>query len=137
MIRELAAIPLPASAESTSFWQGVERGMVTLPRCPVCKRWQWYPKPTGSCCGATEFEWVDLPGTGSVFTYTVVHRPFLAELSAALPLTVALITLDGAEEVRFVGTLAIDQPSVGQRVRLRVERGADRPVPVFCADDDD
>ncbi|HTZ29180.1 MAG TPA: zinc ribbon domain-containing protein, partial [Streptosporangiaceae bacterium] len=59
------------------FWQAAEAGKLALPACPDCGVFQWYPL-AGRRCGHTgPLEWRELPGTGTIFSFTRVERAFL------------------------------------------------------------
>jgi len=131
MINGLGAVAPTLDAQAARvFWQGINDGKLLLPRCAGCGRWQWYPVESGACHDG-ELDWQELPGTGVVFTFTVVRHPFLPELSAALPLTVALLQLDGTEQMRFVAVLDVPAPSIGMRVAMQIQQLGGRQMPVF------
>jgi uncharacterized protein len=135
MTDELFRVPVPLESDAArTFWAAIDEGRLTLPRCDRCGRWQWYPLETGTCCTGGKLEWVDLPGTGSVFTWTVVRRAFLPELAGCLPLAVALLELDGTRDLRFVAVLDVTEPRIGMRVRLRIDHAHGRALPVFEED---
>ena len=132
----LASVDLPLDDDiARRFWDGVDQGQLLLPRCSGCGRWQWYPTETGPCCSGAEFDWQELAGTGTVFTFTTVHHAFLPGIAAATPFTIGLIELDGAEDVRFVGLVDADPVAIDLRVRVQfVDAGGGiRRLPVFVA----
>ena len=79
--------------------------------------------------------WTTLPGSGTLYTFTRVHFNFLPEVTGATPFNVGLIELDNAENVRLVGLLAIEEPSIGGRVRVNFVERANGKFPVFVAND--
>lgn len=115
--------PAILNEAARNFWEGVDREELVLPQCSVCGKWSWYPTDTG-CCSNGSLVWRPLPGTGTVFTHSRVHYGFLPEMSGATPFNVALIELDLAEGVRFVGLLGYQNPRIGDRVKVQY---ADRP----------
>src|SRR3546814_12615731 len=58
------------------FWVAAEEGKLRLPRCPICREWSWYPPPTCGTDGVPPV-WEEVPLTGTIFRFTVVHRSFL------------------------------------------------------------
>jgi uncharacterized protein len=115
------------------FWDAVAEERLALPRCHECGCWVWYPAPGCPSCAGTRFEWTNLSGTGSLFTFTVVHRPFLPGTSLKEPFVVGLVELDGAAGVRLVADVDVDPDRVriGMRLHVRFESARGRRRPVF------
>ena len=116
-------MPTPASAPpdydfTRPFWDGIAAGEIRLPQCSACQAWQWYPLPGVEHCAGASLDWTPVGPQGSVFTFTVVRRPFLPGATKAdVPLTTVLVELDDAPGVRLVARLAdgVD-PRIGMRV---------------------
>ena len=87
-------------------------------RCPTCRK--VFVPPRGNCerCLSKIEEWVELPGTGTVESFTVVRyaEPFQPHKP---PLVLAAIKLDGADSslIHLLGGVPPDQVQVGQRVK--------------------
>lgn len=86
----------PANAE---FWAGTTRGELLLERCPDCQTVIWYPRG-GFCpaCGSFSAERFAAAGTGTVYSFTVVHRG-LGEYSGVTPFVIAYVELDEGPRV--------------------------------------
>ena len=114
------------------FWDAAERGEFVLPRCSICRRWQWYPDLAGPDCSGATLVWETLSGTGTVYTWTRIHRPFLPGHHLEQPYNIVLVELDGADGPRIIGNLAGDQiPRIGMAVSLNFERIGTHNHPVF------
>lgn len=132
-------MPLPRFAPPADlmigerFWAALGEGELSLPRCTSCGTWEWYPHEMGPHCPEGERAWTRLPGTGSVFTFTTVRRPFLPENTREdVPYVVIIVEPDGAEGVRLVGNLAGGfEPAIGMRVSLDGGTSAGKRHPVF------
>jgi hypothetical protein len=63
--------------------------------------------PTAFChvCRSQELTWVELPGTGAVYTFTIVRHPVIPEVRASVPYVLAVIELDGAPGARLVANV--------------------------------
>jgi uncharacterized OB-fold protein len=123
----------PADIElGRPFWDAVERGELALPQCAMCGAWHWYPDDGGTNCPGGELTWVPVAGTGSVYTFTRVHRSFLPGGRDDVPYVVGFVELDGVEGPRLVANVD-DTPGlvIGARVRVRFERVGGRAHPVF------
>jgi uncharacterized protein len=70
-------------------------------------------------------------GLGQVFALTVVYRPPTPDWQPYVPYGLALIDLD--EGVRCMSHTDVDL-GIGDRVALRIETRAGRPVPVATRD---
>lgn len=101
-----ATFPLPdLSWEAvTPFWDGASAGELRLPFCTACGRPNWYPRPKCRLCGATgiEIEWRALPGSATLFSYSVLHHVFLPQYRDLVPFVTALVLPDGAPGARLV-----------------------------------
>lgn len=121
------------------FWDALERGELRLPACSKCKKWQWYPYEFIKCHENAHHEWTPVPTKGSVFTFTTVHRGFLPNADpGALPYTVALVELDGIQDLRLAAyliNLGSHKPRVGMPVRLSPVRQSTYVAPAFMPDE--
>lgn len=97
------AFPLPDTSEplTSGFWQAAARDRLALPWCRACDRFRWYPRPTCPDCGAGDLPWTEVPGTGRLFSWTVVQHAFLPAFAEQLPFVAGLVTLDAAPGVRL------------------------------------
>ncbi len=79
-----------------------------LPFCPACRR--------------STLEWKVVPGTGRVYSFTVVHRAPLRVFRAKVPYVIALVTLDLAE-VNVLSNVRGDHAgiTIGQGMRAVYE----------------
>lgn len=116
------------------FWEAVARRALALPRCSVCGKWQWYPEVGGTDCAGGTLAWEDVALTGTVYSFTRVHRSFLPKLGRIDPYLVGLIDLDGVEGPRLVVSLDESALQIGRRVRARFETVGDRLHPIFEAE---
>ncbi|GAA1505721.1 Zn-ribbon domain-containing OB-fold protein [Nocardioides humi] len=119
----------PPDAEHDPFWRSLSDGRLTLPFCRDCGRARWYLLPTCQQCGSEASAlWRDLPGTGALYSWTRLPRPFVP---ADGPVVVGLVECDGAPGVRLVAPLAVTVPRIGMRLVLRPVRRDPHTLPVF------
>jgi uncharacterized OB-fold protein len=104
------------------FWEALQRGELHLPACSRCGAWQWYPYEFVRCHAEARHEWRQVATTGSVFTFTTVHRNFLPGANdSTVPYVSALVEIDGVVGPRIATVLinlAGREPHIGMRVRL-------------------
>ncbi len=126
-------LPVP-DTWSTPFWQAARRGELVLQRCTSCGDWQHPPLPVCSACNGREFGYEPVSGRGSVYTFTVTHRP-LVPGAPDVPYAVVVAELDEQVGLRLVANLVgspVDQLCDGDRVAVAFEdAGQDGALPQF------
>lgn len=115
-------MPAPwVSAETLGWWEAAAAHRLVVQRCTACGATRHPPGPLCPRCRATASEWSELPGTGTVFTFTVVRQAFLPALADRLPYVVVAVALDGAGGARMVSNLIeIDAADVAIGTAVRV-----------------
>lgn len=126
------ARPAPILTEDNrSFWDAAARGRLVAQRCRGCGRLNHPPRPVCPDCHGLEHESVELAGTGTVYSYAVLHHPRSPQFT--YPLVAVLVDLD--EGVRVVSNLVGVEPAdvrIGMTVRAVFAPTADdMAVPVF------
>ncbi len=114
-------VPAPTT-ESQPFWDGCARGELLMQRCGACGRW-WFP-PSNRCqhCWSDEVGWHRLSGRAEVYSFTVFHRAYAAELAAQLPYVVAVVTVEeGPRLITNVVGCDPDDVHVGMAVQVAFE----------------
>lgn len=124
-----------ATAETAPFWEGLRAGRLMLPRCASCRAWIWYPRPFCPACEAWTVEWVESPGRGALYSFTIVHRPMKGWEERA-PYVLAMVDLD--EGPRLTATMKTTVPPtpatvrVGMRLRIGFDAVTESvTLPVF------
>ena len=110
--------PLPhPSILSTPFWEALNKGEFKLQRCTACGYYNHPPKIICPSCHGRKLEWTAVPQTGTVYSYTVVHRPPSAAFKADVPYAVGLVDIDDTN-VRLLASLIMPptEVKVGARV---------------------
>jgi uncharacterized protein len=112
--------PLPDTdfPPTAEYWAGAARQELRIPFCDRCGAANWYPEERCETCGGEAFSWRTMSGRGRLFSWVVVHRPFLAQYAGDVPFVPALVELEDAPTVRVptrmvdcdAATLAFDQP---------------------------
>jgi len=62
------------SHENQPFWDALRDGRVSLPYCADCRSFVWYPRAICPGCHRDNVAWRDLPGTGRVYSYSIVAK---------------------------------------------------------------
>lgn len=118
-------IPLPVPSKMTEpFWAGMRQNKLLLQRCKACNAYRWTPQVLCRDCYSEDYEWSEVSGKGTVFSYTVVHRPPLPAFKA--PYIVAVIEL--AEGPLMLTNVIDCDPAalkVGDKVKVAFEKATD------------
>lgn len=126
-----------ADETSQPFWDAALRGKLAAARCDHCGTMQL--QQPGHCfvCQHREFTWTDLPGTGTIYTFTVVRHPLRPQLQEAVPYVSAIIELDGTQGAgaRIQANVIDCDPDlvrIGDKVKVEFEKVSDTfAVPRF------
>ena len=111
------ARPLPDVNDPVTapFWAAARESRLAVQRCDRCGALRWQPAPICPQCLQSGGTWVDLSGSGRVYSFTVYHRAMHPGFADLVPYTVAMVQLD--EGIRMVGMmhepvvdLKIDEP---------------------------
>ena len=114
-------MPAPAvSRETLPWWQAAAEHRLVVQECRACRRRQLPPGPICRRCRSFDLGWCQVPGTGAVYTYTIVHRAMIPSLAARLPYVVIVVELDDGGGARLASNLVEADPS-RVRVGMRVE----------------
>jgi len=107
-------------ADSAGFWQATREGRIALCRCTGCTTRLARPlERCHRCAAPTSFEAV--AGTGSIYSYIVVHHPGVPAFAHLVPYVIALVEFD--EGPRLPGILLGERGpgvAIGQRVRAEL-----------------
>jgi hypothetical protein len=125
--------PLPAlELDNRAFWTGGEHGELLLCRCASCRRWLHPPVPVCRHCLSAEVAPEPALGTGTVFSFTVNHQPWLPGM--AVPFVLAVVAADDEPGLRLVTRLVDVAPGevhIGMAVRVVFEQVEDVWLPLF------
>ena len=128
--------PIAAADPTTaSFWEATRAQRLVLQRCEACGRVQHYPRSFCSSCGDARIVQLEAAGTGTLTSFTVVHRA--PHPAFTPPYIVALVRLD--EGPTLLTNLVSSEPErvrCDARVRLAWEPLPDgRNLPLFTLEE--
>jgi uncharacterized OB-fold protein len=111
-----------ADERTEPFWLAAVEGRVVASRCDNCGTFILPPKPYCFNCLGESFTWVDLPGTGTIYTFTIIRHPLHAGLNDVVPYVSGVIDLDGTQGAgaRLFGNI-IGCPPEEMRIGDKVE----------------
>lgn len=112
-------LPLPElTPENTAFWTGGERGELMIVFCNACSQPVHVPQVICPHCLSRDVEPRAVAGTGTVYTFTINHQPWMPDMK--VPFALAVVDLDGAPGARVTAMVEHCDPEavhIGQRVR--------------------
>lgn len=114
------------------FWEAARRRELVVQQCRTCRAHQFYPRPSCLVCDSQDMAWVEVAGTGTVYSATTVHLKVTPDFDP--PYMVAIVELD--EGPRLLTNLVGLEAKIGDRVEVRWrERQEAPPFPMFEATD--
>jgi uncharacterized OB-fold protein len=93
--------PAPdADEESRPLWEALARHRVVVQECRACTRRRFERMPACPWCGGEAATEVEVPGTGTVYSWVRAHRA-LGPVTAGgdLPCSIVTVDLDGGGRV--------------------------------------
>ena len=119
LVPQSAGIPLPRpTSYSKPFWDACAEGRLTYQRCTGCDTAIFNPAPLCPACHSRELAWHDSAGRGSIYSWTVAHRP----LSPKFTPVYAPIIVDLDEGFQMVSNLiGCDDSQLAVGLRVEVE----------------
>jgi len=117
------ARPRPIPTDLTEpFWEGTRRGELRVQRCRGCDHWRWTPLLACPRCWSEDCEWAPTAGQGSIYSFTVVHRP-VDPARFPSPYVLAIVELDeGPRMLTNIVDCPPNEVEIGMRVAVRFER---------------
>jgi uncharacterized OB-fold protein len=130
-----AARILPPVSDLTSpYWDAARREELVVQFCGHCSHRPFPPRTQCPHCGAGDLEWRPVAGTGTVYSFTVAHRPPHPVFTGQCPLVIAIVEL--TEGPRLMSNVVNCDPAevqVGMAVKVAFEEVDDSDIllPVF------
>lgn len=119
--------PLPHPTElSRPFWQALARDEFVLMRCDDCGHFLHPPQHICARCHGSAMHWEPVGRTGTLYTYTIVHRAPGPAFTAKLPYAVGVAEIDGTDTRMLSNVLGdVDRIAVGMPVQVVTEKVTD------------
>jgi uncharacterized protein len=105
------------AAELSPYWSATAQERLVLPHCDTCGFVIWYPRSFCPSCHGRAISWLDSPGTGSVYSYTITrHGP--GRYRGVGPYVLAYVELDeGPRVLTNIVDCRPERVHIGQRVQ--------------------
>ena len=103
------------------FWEATRAGRLVVQRCATCGEWRWPPQPACPECWSDAYRWVETSGTGTIYSFTVIHRPVDRDRFPGR-YVLGIVELDeGPRMLTNLVDCSDDDLAVGTRVRVRFQ----------------
>jgi uncharacterized protein len=86
-----------ANESSQAFWDAAKQDKLVAPKCTECGTFRLPPSPFCFKCRNRAIAWTELPGTGTVYSFTIVRHALSPGLSPAVPYAAGVVELDGTQ----------------------------------------
>jgi uncharacterized OB-fold protein len=123
-----AAMPTPTlpaiTALTRPFWDAAAQGRLMLPRCNACAKHFFRPEVACTHCFATDWQWVQASGHGSLYSHSIVHKA--PAPGFVVPLVLAVVELD---EGPFMFSNVVGCPHGEVHIGMRLQVQFDEVAP--------
>src|SRR4051812_43264729 len=101
MSEYLKPLPYP-DADTAPYWDYAKRHELRMQGCADCGELRFPPRPMCPQCHSMRDDWVRMRGTGTIYSWIVVHPPVLPAFADDAPYGVVLVQLDDHHSLRLV-----------------------------------
>ena len=96
-------IPPAITEETAPFWAAAADGRLLVEHCNACGADSFPPRGICRSCRSRDTGWVEVTGTGTIYSFTVNHQRWLPDLE--VPYAVVLVEFADHPGVRIAGRL--------------------------------
>tara|TARA_B100000700_G_C14883178_1_gene779078 strand:+ start:94 stop:489 length:396 start_codon:yes stop_codon:yes gene_type:complete len=120
----------PAEGLTDIFWEQAQESILVRPVCGSCDKSFFSPQVLCPNCQSDTWEYQKSSGEGTIYSYTVVHRP--PDDSFPNPLIIADIELDeGWRMFSWIVKCDPNEFDIGSKVKAHFQNFAGTMLPVF------
>jgi uncharacterized OB-fold protein len=108
------------------FYKHINQGKLLAGKCTKCGKVHLPPRPLCDNCYSKDFEWTEIPCTGKLLTYTIIHiAP--AQFQSMAPYPVGIVQLaNGLRIPGIIKDMAPENIKIG--VELKMDFGTCAPA---------
>jgi len=115
-----------ADALTQPFWDAAREDRLVCQQCASCGTFRMPPSPFCFACQSRQHRYTELPGTGTIYSFTVVRHPLHPDLVDCCPYVSGVVELDGTQGAgarMIVNIVDVDPETVriGDRVEIVFE----------------
>ncbi len=116
------------------FWAAVAEHRLVCQRCANCGHRRMPPGPVCPVCQSMSYEWDELSGRATLYTYTVARHALVPEMRESIPHVIAAVELDDAPGLRLVGNVVdvnVEDVVIGMPLEIVWDDVPERSVTVY------
>ncbi|MSQ57122.1 MAG: hypothetical protein EXR35_06315 [Limnohabitans sp.] len=98
-----------ATSYSKPYWDGLVQGLIRIQRCIACGNCQDFPQGRCRHCLSENLAWIDASGSGTLLTFSSVHRAPSPEFSKYIPYIVGMVSLP--EGIQLMSRILVEDES--------------------------
>ena len=124
----------PVSELTQPYWDAASKHQLVMQRCDNCGHLPFPPRAHCPSCGSADLLWSPVSGKGTVYSYTVAHRPPHPVFADLCPLAIAIVALEeGPTMMTNIINCDPGDLQVGMAVQVAFEAidDSDVTLPVF------
>lgn len=103
-------VPDINSDHEQEFWNRVTNGELCVQHCHACGENNCPPRLVCPDCYSSDWEFQEIDGIGTVYGYTVIHRPSTPDFEDELPIVSAIVEV--TEGPRIMGKVDCDPDDI-------------------------
>ena len=115
--------PLPEiTLLNEPFWEGTKQHKLLLQKCDDCSAFRFTPKEVCPNCTSVSATWTEVSGSGTIYSYSTVHRGPSAGFQEDAPYSVVMVQLaEGPRIISHVIDCSPDDVTIGMAVSVVFE----------------
>jgi len=117
----MAEAQQPQNFTIEQFYKNISQKRLMGGKCRKCGKIHLPPRPLCDKCLSTEFEWVELPRTGRLLTYTIIYvAP--TQFQNMAPYAVGIVQLENGVKIPgMIRDVPLDKIRVGMQLKMEFE----------------
>jgi len=132
---EQKPFPIP-DEDSRPYWDNAKQGRLVYWSCQSCGNLTQQPALVCSRCRGQEFEWQQVSGRGTIFSFAIARQTTTVGFADDVPYVVVLVAIDEQPDLVVLANLVgadivLDQLDIGLPVQVTFEARGEYAVPQF------
>lgn len=112
--------PLPTlDVWSRPFWEACKDERLIAQKCAVSGEVWWPPGPVSPVTRQEDWDWVDLSGEGTVWSWVIMHQRYFAGFAPEIPYNIAQVRLDEGP-ILITNLVGVAEEDIRRDMRVRV-----------------
>jgi uncharacterized OB-fold protein len=114
--------PMPVKTPTSApFWDALAQHRIVIQYSPSSDAYVFYPRVRAPRTLADDLEWREISGMGTLYSFTVAHRPVSPHFADAVPQLLAIVEWDEGPRFSTEMVLPADRVDAADlRVGMRV-----------------